>query len=264
MQTSQMLIDEELSMVQAQLTSNQIIMEKEIKRAIHRLGKQINDLEVQIRILNSRLSRKEAVIKRLQASLKSVFNRKKLLEDKLKHVDLAEISETKIEMDKLRGEIKHLRKKNKIKAGKIMEYELLLQDVAPEEFEEDPDEEDGSPSEDSSGAEDIDMIDTEVLLNDEQSTSTDPNDSDFELDEKDKAKMEKDMKKRDKTAKKAKMKKEERAISDETKKEEEELAKRDGTNDEAGRDETKEQEEELAKRDGTNGGAGRDDENGAV
>ena len=234
-------MDEELELVHAQLNANRIIMEKEINRAIHRLGEQLEELELKIFNLNSKLSRKEAIIKQLQASLKTVFNSKKMLENKLKNVDLAEISKNKFEMDELRKEIENLRVKNKEKARKIRQYKLLLEDVAPDEYEEDPDEEDGCPSKDSSGVEDIEMIDKEALLNDEESDTTDPSDSDFELDEEDKAKMEKDKKKRDDAAKKAAIKKEEGAKKDETKDDEEELAERDGTNDEAGRDDTKDE-----------------------
>ena len=202
-----MIIDEELGVIQAQLCVNKTMMEKEINRAIGRLAKELQKSELKIYDLNLKLTRKEAIIKQLQASLKKVFKERNVLENKLKNVDLAEMNKNKLEMDELREEIKKLKAKNKEKARKIRQYKLLLEDIIPDECEEDPDEEDGVPSEDSSGAEDIEMVDKEALLNDEESDVTDPEDSEFELDEEDKAKMKKDEKKTDEAAKKAGIKK---------------------------------------------------------
>ena len=234
-----MIIDEELGVIQAQLCVNKTMMEKEINRAIGRLAKELQKSELKIYDLNLKLTRKEAIIKQLQASLKKVFKERDALENKLKNVDLAEMNKNKLEMDELREEIKKLKAKNKEKARKIRQYKLLLEDIIPDEYEEDPDEEDGVPSEDSSGAEDIEMVDKEALLNDEESDVTDPEDSEFELDEEDKAKMKKDEKKTDEAAEKAGIKKKEGAERVEIKDDEEEEAERDGAKDGAKRDEAK-------------------------
>ena len=84
-----------------------------------------------------------------------------------------------LEFKKLREENKQLKAKNKAKARKIRQYKLLLEEVLGDGYDDDPDEEDGTPSEESEGAEDVGMIDAEKLLNEEASDDSEPDDSDL-------------------------------------------------------------------------------------
>ena len=236
MSRSNSMIDDEISTLKAELSANKAMVEKKVIGAIHRLAAELKKSEVEIENLKLKLKRKETIIKHLQASLQKLYSNKMKLEDKLRGVDLAEMKKIKLEMNDLREEIKKLKAKNKKKAQQISQYKLLMDDMMPDDYEEDPDEEDGAPSEDSSGAEDIIMldknekVDKEALLNDEECDSTDPEDSDFELDEKDKAKMKKYEKRREEAAK---IEKEKGVKRVEAKDDEEESAGRDGRNDEA-------------------------------
>jgi len=166
-----------------------------IQADLHRVQKAVSDLAVNAhkseRELQLKLERKELIIKGLQETLRNVAKDKKMLENKLRNVTLAGISDgAESEIDELRKENKELKQKLKAKARKIRQYKYALEDVVGDGYEDDPDEEDGEPDEDSVGAEDVEMVDEETLLNEEYDEDTDPDDSDFELNDRDKAKME--------------------------------------------------------------------------
>ena len=229
------IIAEEQAFIAGRLNLHQKQTGKEIDKAVERLAnKLLKNAESRITYVSSVLRRKDTAIGRLQASLRKVVNEKRILLNELKAVKLGEMNRIKLEMDKsagknvdileinkLREENKELKAKNKAKARKIRQYKLLLEEVLGDGYDDDPDEEDGTPSEESEEAEDVTMIDAEKLLNEEASDDSDPDDSDFELDDTDKRKMALDSKKRNKAAKAVKVAKEEAEMKEEEEEEEE-------------------------------------------
>ena len=167
-----------------------------IQADLHRIHKAVSDLAVNThkseRELQLKLERKESIIKGLQQTLRNINKQNKLLQNELKNVTSIRKTGAESEIDKLRKENKELKKKNKAKARKIRQYKYLLEEVVGDQYEDDPDEEDGEPDEDSVGAEDIEMVDEQTLLeDDDDDDDTDPDDSDFELNDKEKKKMKK-------------------------------------------------------------------------
>ena len=179
MSMNTMPIDQELAYIQARLHSHQ----NNVIYGIKGMQKSIDELAVHITQLQLKSHRKDLVIKGLQGTLRKIVKAKKMLEDKL---GLAEMDGGYTEVDVLRKENKALKDKLKDKSRKIRQYKLHLADVIGDEYEEDPDEEDGEPSEDSTGAEnitDIEMGDPKTLL--EESDSDNDTDSDFVIEEED-------------------------------------------------------------------------------
>ena len=224
------IIAEEKAFIAQRLNLHQTQTGKEIDKAVQRLAnKLLKNAESRITYVSSVLKRKDAAIGQLQATLRKVVNDKHVLVNKLKAVKFGEMNKIKFEMDKsagknvdtleikkLREENKQLKAKNKAKARKIRQYKLLLEEVLGDGYDDDPDEEDGTPSEESEGAEDVGMIDAEKLLNEESSDDSDPDDSDYVLDEED---MSPEPKKRNEAAKAVKVAKE---MKEEEEEEEEE------------------------------------------
>ena len=193
------IMRKEFSLVIAELRSSRTTVDQALGR--------IAVLPECLRQVELKLARKDEIIKRLQLLIKRTAEENRLLKNELNKSDSAKM---KSEMNKLRGENKKLKAKCKAKAIALRQYELLLDDIAPDVYREDPDEEDGPPSDDSAGAEDIEMdgvTDSQVpSSNPEDSDESDPEDSDFELDEKDKAKMMKEKRRKKKLKKKLKRK----------------------------------------------------------
>ena len=216
---SRNIIHEEFALFVAELRSSRTTIDQAIGR--------ISVLAECLRKSELKLARKDKIIERLQVLLRRNADEQRILKNELKKSNLVKINRNKLEMDKLREENKKLKAKYKAKAVALRQYELLMDDMAPEIFAEDPDEEDGIPSEDSAGAEDIKMggdtgCDTEsqaASSNQEDSDETDPEDSDFELDEKDKAKIMKEEERKEVSKEEAR---EEVEIKDEEEEEEEE------------------------------------------
>ena len=209
------LIAAETAFLHGQLHLHQKSMDKAINKSVNRLAENLlKTAEEDAEFLSSTIKRKEQIIKSLQASWRKAFDEKQMLMNKLEKLKLAGmngklgVDTLRIENDKLRENNDKLREENeklkakyKAKRRIIRQYKLLFDEIEAEKYDEDPNEEDGTPSEDSAGVEDISMIDKEALMNDEDSDETDPEDSEFELDENDKAKMMKDEKERNEAAK---------------------------------------------------------------
>ena len=177
MSINTMPIDQDLAYIQAKLNSHQ----NNVIYGIKGMQKSIDDLAVHITQLQLKSHRKDMVIKGLQGTLRKIVKDKKMLEKKF---GLAEMDGGYTEIDVLRKENKALKDKLKDKRRKIRQYKLHLADVIDDEYEEDQDEEDGEPSEDSTGAEnitDIEMGDPKTLLEESDSDT----DSDFVIEEED-------------------------------------------------------------------------------
>ena len=242
------IIAEQEAFIVGRLHLYQKKMDTEIHKAVHHLADELlNISESRITHLSSVLARKDEVIKKLQGSLRKLMKERDMLknelnvndvkldgmnENKLKMDKSAEMNEIKLKMDRLIKENKELKEKYKAKKKKIKQFELLFDDVIGDGYAEDLDEEDGTPSEDSGEAEDISMVDKEVLMNDDgDSDDSDGDDSEFELDDEDKIKMMKDEMKRKKVAKPAKEDESGTKKEEETEmKEEEETDKAEVTN----------------------------------
>lgn len=132
--------------------------------------------------------RKERTIKKLQESLRKVIKSKDVVENQLKNIKSAEhtsaemdqtseITKLKAEIIKLKKERTALKDKCKAKGRRIRQYKLLLADIDEQQYEDDLDEADGEASDDSSGAEDIQMIDKKTLMD---ASDSDPSDSDYD------------------------------------------------------------------------------------
>ena len=166
--------------------------------------------------LRHKLQRKEGIIIMLQAALNKHFNENKKLEEKLKKFDLPTANLGIKEMKELREKIKKLKAKNRHKSIQVRKYKLLLDDYAAQQYADDLEQEDGPPSE-CSDAEDLEMKEAiaengldavaENLLNeaDDESTESDPEDSDFVLRKADKDEAEMDRNESEELANKSEM-----------------------------------------------------------
>ena len=207
-------IDEEFALLQALLHSHQNDMIKKTKamhKALDKLQdniyddiKGINDVVDELAAVyyheeskfTSKLKRKEMAIKGLQATLRNRIKDKNDDENKfvksendnklIENGEKSEINLLKKEIKALKEEIQALKAKVKAKGRKIRQYKLTLADYVDDEYREDVDEEDGDPSEDSSGVDDIEMDEpvkkapADVLL---EESETDPDDSEYDPDE---------------------------------------------------------------------------------
>jgi len=188
---------DEIALLQATLMSNQNKIHTSFASAVNEFAafgyRVADEYEATIR-------RKDKIICDLQALLRRVSKEKRCLEDALKDVD--SIGKCKAdknaseEIEKLKRQCKELKAKLNKRAIKIQQYRLALDDFKDEGYDDDPDESDGTPDADSDGAVDIDveMDGDDGLLNDkdpdDDSIVGDAEDSDFELDDIEKVKME--------------------------------------------------------------------------
>lgn len=184
---SQISISEQLAVVRAELNQG-------LDKYINGLA---DDLMRNENVLTDKIKRKDRIIKMLQAAYKKLHAEKKLLEKKLKNVEIPTANLGMAEMKRLKEDIKILKAKNKAKQRKIRKFRLILDNISAEQYDDDPDEEDGIPSEDEGEDVEMDVADAEALLNEDDEDGdedSDPDDSDFELNKADKDEGEKDKK----------------------------------------------------------------------
>ena len=185
---------DEFALLQATLISNQNTIHKSFAAAVDEFGAfgsgMITEYEATIK-------RKNKIICDLQALLRRISQEKKQLESALADVYLSRKgsadNNASEEIAKLKRQCKELKAKLNRRAVKIQQYRLALDDFKDDGYDEDPDESDGTPDADSDGAVDID-VEMDGGDNDENpdddSVVGDAEDSDFELDDIEKAKME--------------------------------------------------------------------------
>ena len=195
---SQISISEQLAVVRAELNQG-------LDKYINGLA---DDLMRNENVLTDKIKRKDKIIKMLQAAYKKLHAEKKLLEKKLKNVELPTANLGMAEMKRLKEDIKILRAKNKAKQRKIRKFRLILDNISAEQYDDDPDEEDDPVEEDGIPSEDeeeniqhedveMDVADAEALLNEDdedEDEDSDPDDSDFELNKADEDEGERDKK----------------------------------------------------------------------
>ena len=160
MAANQTPIESEIATARA----NAVEYGRRIKRDANTLQKTINDLAKQViddaernraeqMKLRGKLERKENVIKQLQALLRKEHIQKEKMEMELNKLGADPWANNK-EIGELRETVKALKAKNKQYRLSIRNLKLKLDDQLESAYEDDPDEEDGDPSEDSEGAED--------------------------------------------------------------------------------------------------------------
>ena len=187
--------NEEITLLQAQLQSNIKTIEEGVAKAVESVARNCQRKLDGMRALSRR---KDNAISALRLSLRNriaaenrsnALNAAKIakLKDTLKGLGRevlilrAAMKKARKEMEDLRKENQALRAKNKEKGRKIKQYKLHLDDVKDgAKYCDDEDESDGTPSDDSSGAEDIKMMDEDMLLNADEADSTDPEDSEYD------------------------------------------------------------------------------------
>lgn len=228
-----MQISDDLALLYAELQSKQRKIQTTFVNNVANMT--VNAVKQSNKSLELKLKRKDKIIAGLKVSLRKISEDKKILEAKLiantnvatviarsdseleilrktraelqakltelqakliENTNVATVQASDSELEIWKKRCVELKAKNKRKQRKIQQYRLALEDAGGDGYDDDPDEEDGVPSDDSDGAEDIEMedVETEVskeaLLNDEVTDEdTDPDDSDFELNDKEKSKL---------------------------------------------------------------------------
>lgn len=177
-----------------------------------RINELADDLCRNENILKDKITRKDKIIAQLQRSYKKLYAENKLLKEELDNLELSRGSLGVEEVNKLKEKIKMLKNENKVKSRKLKEYKLALDDAVAKKYADDPDEKDGTPSEEEEsdienieeGVEtDVEMgilahrkVDGEALLNEDEEEDdgegNDTEDSEFELEKADKDEAESD------------------------------------------------------------------------